>query len=146
MEVEIEAGKKILEQCLSSEEYGKLDTSVIKKIEIFFEDKFNDFLTAKALAETEKTNYSEFFFPIFLQFLQRILTCLVSWKQSCNYDFLCYKSQLRTEIIKASLEILENLLRFRQYLGRSLGYIKRFRIVLNANFNSKRSYLWKATS
>ncbi|KAL5288622.1 TPR family protein [Megaselia abdita] len=59
MEVEIETGKKILEQCLSSEEYSKLDTSVIKKIEIFVEDKFNDFLTARALAETEKTNYND---------------------------------------------------------------------------------------
>lgn len=60
MEVEIEAGKKILEQCLNADEYAKLDTSVIKKIEILFEDKFNDYLTARALAETEKTNYSEF--------------------------------------------------------------------------------------
>lgn len=59
MEVEIEAGKKILEQCLSSEEYAKLDTIVIKKIENFVEDKFNDSLTARALAETEKTNYSK---------------------------------------------------------------------------------------
>ena len=62
MDVEIEAARKkaVLEQCLTSDEYSNLEPSVIKKIEIFFEDKFNDFLTARALAETEKTNYSKY--------------------------------------------------------------------------------------
>lgn len=65
MEVEEKLEFNVLKECLSDNEIEKISSEVCTKLEYFFQEKFDAFITAKAVFETHrknigKLNYSQF--------------------------------------------------------------------------------------
>lgn len=58
--MEIERGK-ILSKVLSEDELTKIPAKILKKLELHFEERFEEFITSKALCETAKSTIGKSF-------------------------------------------------------------------------------------
>ena len=54
----------VLLNVLSTDELDKIPDGIGKKIEGFYQEKLEEFLTSKALCETEKSKIGEYFYII----------------------------------------------------------------------------------
>lgn len=50
---------KILRKILTAEEFNNVSPDITKKLETFFVERFEEYITSKALCETAKTNIGE---------------------------------------------------------------------------------------
>lgn len=58
--MEIERGK-ILSKVLSQDELAKIPAKILKKLELHFEERFEEFITSKALCDTAKSTIGKLF-------------------------------------------------------------------------------------